>query len=167
MRGPLPAGDGWGAIYRLFERVAPPGSGLRRKLCAWFWPARWERAGSGRVYRLLGAAHFGRVIPTGGVAVRRLTGSRMAPYTLRGPSVGAAREFYYRACCFEAAHMPFMLALLFITVQRFLEGRIDLAMQDMLVNLAVNIYPIMHHRNTRRRIVRLLERVTGKAGNPA
>jgi hypothetical protein len=157
-RGPLPADDGWGGVYRLFERLAPPGSAARHRVCGYFWPTRWERAGGGRIYRLLGVTHFGRVIPTGGVAVRRLTGATMGPYTLRGSSLGAAREFYYRACAFETMHLPFLLALLAITVQRLLEGRIDLAVQDMGVNLAFNIYPIMHHRNTRQRITGLLER---------
>ena len=87
----------------------------------------------------------------------------MRPYTLRGSSPGAARDFYYRACAFEAMHLPFLLALLAITVQRFLEGRGDLAAQDMLVNLAVNAYPIMHHRHTRLRIVRLLRRRARRA----
>ena len=81
----------------------------------------------------------------------------MVPYTLRGTSPGAARDFYYRACAFEAAHTPFLLLLLFITVYQLLHGRLDLALEDMAVNLGVNIYPIMHHRHTRVRIVRLLE----------
>ena len=82
----------------------------------------------------------------------------MSPYTLRGPSLSAASDFYYRTCAFEAAHTPFMLALLVITARQLIAGRLDLATEDMLVNLAVNIYPMMHHRHTRVRIVRLLER---------
>jgi hypothetical protein len=35
-------------------------------------------------------------------------------------------------------------------------GRFDLAANDMLVNLGVNIYPIMHHRHTRVRITNIL-----------
>ncbi|UCF19307.1 MAG: hypothetical protein JSU87_15475 [Gemmatimonadota bacterium] len=115
------------------------------------------------MYRSLGVAHFGKVIPTGGVVIRRLTGSRMAPYTLRGTSVGAARDFYYRTCAFEAAHTPFMLALLIITGYQLAMGRLDLALNDMLVNLGVNIYPIMHHRHTRARITCIVARA-GRQG---
>jgi hypothetical protein len=80
----------------------------------------------------------------------------MAPYTLAGTSLGAAREFYYRTCVFETLHHPFLLALLALSVQRASVGRVDHAIQEVLMNLAVNFYPIMHHRNTRRRIVHLL-----------
>jgi hypothetical protein len=155
--GPFPRDDGWYFLYRFFHRLARPHSGLRRLVCGYFWPRLLERSGNGRIYRSLGVSHFGRVIPTGGSAIRRLTGSRMAPYTLKGTSLGAARDFYYRTCAFEAAHTPFFVALLAITVYQLTVGRPDLAVQDMLVNLGVNIYPIMHHRHTRVRIVRLLE----------
>jgi hypothetical protein len=84
----------------------------------------------------------------------------MAPYALRGTSVAAARDFYYRTCAFEAAHTPFLVALLAITIRQMVAGRLDLAMQDMLVNLLVNIYPIMHHRHTRTRIVKILSRAS-------
>jgi hypothetical protein len=80
----------------------------------------------------------------------------MAPYTLRGTSIGAARDFYYRTCAFEAAHSPFMLALLVLTGYQLAMGRFNLAASDMVVNLAVNIYPIMHHRHTRVRIASIL-----------
>ena len=155
--GPTPRGDGWSRLYRWFDRMAPRGSVARRIVCGYFWPRDFERAHGGGIYRALGVETFGRVIPTGGVAVRRLTGARMAPYTLRGTSLGAARDFYYRTCVFEAAHAPFLVALLAITAHQLTAGRMDLAAKDMLVNVGVNIYPIMHHRRTRARIVRLLE----------
>lgn len=164
-RGPLPRDDGWSFLYRLFDRLARNGSVLRHVLCGYFWPGPRELAGNGRLYRRLGVSRFGRVIPTGGVAVRRLTGWRMAPYTLRGTSLGAARQFYYRTCAFEAAHLPFFAALLAWTGRQLVLGRLDLAAEDMVVNLAVNLYPIMHHRHTRVRIVGLLERK--RRGPPA
>ena len=107
---------------------------------------------------------FGRVIPTGGIAVRRVTGARMAPYTLKTSTVRAAREFYYRACVFEFLHLPFLLVLAGLALHRYLIGRIDWAVQETVMNLAVNLYPIMHHRNTRRRIVELLDRHSRRPG---
>ena len=82
----------------------------------------------------------------------------MAPYTLAGTSVGAARTFYYRTCVFEALHLPFVLALVVLAVHRATLGRWDLAFENSVVNLAVNVYPILHHRRTRTRIVQILER---------
>lgn len=157
-QGSGPTDDGWGWLYRSFDSLAPPGSRLRRVLCAYYTPTRLETAGGGRVYRWLGVPWFGRIIPTGGVSVRRATGARMAPYTLSGASIGAARDFYYRACVFETLHLPFFLALAALAGHRFLTGRVDWAIQETVINLAVNFYPMLHHRNTRRRILVLLSR---------
>jgi hypothetical protein len=156
-RGRWPKDDGWTWLCRAFDGIAAPGSRLRLLLCCYFWPSGWERTGGGRVYRLLGVHLFGRLIPTGGITIRRLTGLRMTPYTLRGPSLGAARDFYYRACVFEALHLPFLAALVALAVRQLILGRIDLAVEDTLINLLLNGYPILHHRRTRGRIAALLE----------
>jgi hypothetical protein len=82
----------------------------------------------------------------------------MAPYTLSGPSLGAARAFYYRACVFAALHLPFFLTLIALAVHRAENGRPDLALENTAINLIANVYPMMHHRRTRTRIVQLLDR---------
>ncbi len=156
--GPFPDADGWGWLYRAFERLAPPGSILRRAVCRYFYPSELERWRNGFVYRLLGVHLFGAVIPTGGIVVRRVTKTRMAPYTLAGQSLSAARAFYYRACVFEALHLPFFLTLLALALHRALSGRLDLALEDTAINLVANVYPVMHHRRTRTRIVQLVDR---------
>jgi hypothetical protein len=158
LRDPFPYEDGWGWLYRTMERVAPAGGSLRLGLCRFFFPSRMERWGGGRVFRFLGVHLFGAVIPTGGIVVRRVTGARMAPYTLSSTTVGAARAFYYRTCVFEALHLPFFLALVVLAGIRAVEGRWDLALENTLLNLAVNLFPMMHHRHTRTRIVGLLVR---------
>ncbi len=81
----------------------------------------------------------------------------MAPYTLAGSSIRAARDFYYRTCVFEALHMPFFLTLVGLAIHRASIGRIDFAIQNTMINLLVNLYPMMHHRRTRARIVKLLQ----------
>jgi hypothetical protein len=155
--GPFPPRDGWAWLYRAFERIAPAGSRRRRWWCRYFYPNRLERWRRGQWFRFLGVHLFGAVIPTGGVFIRRLTGARMAPYTLAGTSVGGARAFYYRTCVFEALHLPFVVALVVLAVHRAMLGRWDLAFENSVVNLALNVYPILHHRRTRVRIVRILE----------
>ena len=161
-QGRGPRDDGWEAVYRLVEAVAPPDTIRRRLLCRYFSPSHLELSAGDRIYRLLGVEHFGKVIPTGGISVRRVSGWRMAPYTLRGTSLGAARDFYYRACVFEALHLPFFVTLTALSIQRAAIGRLDYALQETLINLVVNLYPMLHHRNTRRRIVRLLSRRGGR-----
>lgn len=157
-RGPFPCRDGWGWLYRAFDRIAPAGSAVRRAVCRYFQPNAIERARRGAIFRILGVHLFGAIIPTGGVAVRRITKARMAPYTLAGPSIGAARAFYYRTCVFEALHLPFLLAMVALALHRLAIGRADLAIENTVVNVALNVYPILHHRRTRTRILLLLER---------
>lgn len=163
----LPKNDGWHWLYRWFDRIAARGSRLRSIVGGYFWPKSAEQAGAGRMYSLLGVEWFGRVIPTGGIAIRRITGLKMSPYTLRAPSKRAAREFYYRTCVFEALHLPFLVALVALTFRQAALGRLDLALEDMVVNLVFNIYPIMHHRRTRVRIVNLLEASRPETANRA
>lgn len=158
MIGPFPEKDGWKYIYRGFNRLAPVGSLLRKSICSYFWPKRIERAGRGAVYRFGGIAFLGKFIPTGGVTIRRLTGWSMRPYTLDGTSVGSTARFFYKTCAFEAAHLPFFLFLAAWSLRQMTLGRIDLAAEDMIINIAVNLIPMLHHRHTRVRIVALLAR---------
>lgn len=150
--------DGWVWLYGFFEIVAPRGSNRRQAICSYFCPRTIERWHNGLGYRLLGVHLFGALIPTGGIIIRRMTGSRMAPYTLRGTSLEAARDFYYRACVFEALHLPFFLVMAALALHRASIGRWDLALENTLINLAINFYPMMHHRRTRLRIVHLIAR---------
>lgn len=46
---------------------------------------------------------------------------------------------------------PFMVTLLEFSIHRYFVGRPDLAIENLAVNLLFNVYPIMHHRNTRLR----------------
>ena len=156
--GATPRGDGWAWLYDAFAKVAPRGSRVRTLVCAYFRPARWEMVASSAVYRWAGVAAFGRFIPTGGIGIRRLTGAEMRPYTFHRGSLAGTRDFYYRACVFEALHMPFFLALIGLAVQRYTVGRVDYAAQEPLINLLVNLLPMLHHRHTRARILRLLSR---------
>jgi len=156
--GPFPRDDGWGAVYRLAQTAVRRFPFLGRLARAYVWPTPLERAGHGRLFRILGVPLFGRLVPTGGAAIRRLTGARMAPYTLAGSSLRAARAFFYRACIFEALHLAPLLVLGGLSAMRWAQGRPDLAVENTLLNLGINVYPMLHHRHTRVRILRLLDR---------
>jgi hypothetical protein len=160
--GPLPRDDGWRWLYAVFSRLARSNDLFRRALCGYFWPKGFEIWAESKVYKALGVGHFGRLIPTGGVLVRRITKARMAAYTLSGTSIRAAQAFYYRTCVFEFLHLPFFLALLSLSFYQLSVGRPDLAIEDSVVNMAANVYPIMHHRHTRARIVRILSMRCGR-----
>ena len=153
-----PQDDGWKWLYQTYARYIRPHPWLRNLAVSYFTPTRLEMADNGKLYSLLGVRLFGEYIPTGGAAIRRMTGARMAAYTLSGLSVDAVRDFRYRTCVFELLHMPFVLTLLALSAHRLLTGRPDLALENTLVNLVFNIFPLMHHRNTRVRIDRLLKK---------
>ena len=53
-RGPFPYRDGWGWLYRTFERLAPAERWVRRVVCWYFYPCSLERWRGGLVYELLG-----------------------------------------------------------------------------------------------------------------
>jgi len=153
--GKMPRDDGWAWLYDAFDGFAPRGSRLRALVCAYFMPSRLELGADCALYRWLGVAAFGRFIPTGGIGIRRATGASMRPYTLHRTSPAGARDFYYRACVFEALHMPFFVTLLLLAAQRYSIGRTDIAVEETAMNLVVNLLPMLHHRHTRARIFRL------------
>ncbi len=49
-------------------------------------------------------------------------------------------------------------SLVALALIRAADGRPDLVLQDTVINLLANVYPVMHHRRTRLRIVQLLYR---------
>ena len=158
----FPKNDGWNWLYQIYERYIRPHSWLRNVVVGYFSPTRLEMAENGKIYRLLGVSLFGKYIPTGGAAIRRMTGARMAAYTLSGLSIYDVRDFRYRTCVFEMLHIPFILTLLVLSGYRLLTGRPDVAAENMFVNLVFNIFPAMHQRNTRVRIDRLLRKWEGR-----
>ena len=151
-----PRDDGWLWLYRIYSKYINPRPRLKAIVRGYLNPTPFESVGNGRIFRLLGVHWFGKIIPTGGLAIRRITHSRMAPYTLAGTSLRAARDFRYRTCVFEFLHMPFFLTLIILSAHRLLSGMPGMAAENMVVNLFLNLYPIMHHRYTRVRIDKLV-----------
>ena len=89
--GEPPTDDNWQAFFRFYRRRLRPSGFLRALVRRYFLPWRIEAWGKGRIYRCLGVADFGRIVPTGGVVMRRLTGKRMEGYTLKRHTLSSAR----------------------------------------------------------------------------
>ena len=137
--GPYPTDDGWSWAYRFYDRVLKPCKPLRACLRLYFLPKTFELWRQSLLYRLLGVQFFGKLIPTGGIWVRRLTRARMRAYTLASSSRRGARLFFYRTIIFEALHFPFLLAMLALIGHRFYIGRVDLAVENFGVLPAAGI----------------------------
>ncbi len=139
---------------------------IRRILLLYYAPSPCETAGHGSIYRALGVHRFGRYLPTGGIAIRNLTGKKMQAYTLKSKTLAAVREFRYKSCLFETLHMPFFIALTWRALWwYFAMDNVRLAIELMVVNAIFNIYPMMHQRYTRVRIQKLLNTYSGTIPN--
>jgi len=156
--GPYPTDDGWLILYKLYNKFIKPNFVLRFIVLSYFLPLNVELTKNRKLYRFLGINKLGKYIPTGGISVRRITKTKMKPYTLKSTNVNSAREFLYRTIVFEFLHLPFFVAMTVLVIHRFYIGEYRFAMENFLINLLLNIIPMLHHRNTRARIVELLMR---------
>ncbi|MHC4179420.1 MAG: glycosyl-4,4'-diaponeurosporenoate acyltransferase CrtO family protein [Planctomycetota bacterium] len=156
--GEAPDDDKWQAFYRLYYRCVRPVPVFRALVRWYFLPRGLEAWNKGAIYRFLGVAAFGRIIPTGGVRIRRITGAGMVDYTLQCTTLASARKFFFRACAFEAAHSLVFISVSVVVVICCVLGRTHLAVGGTVANLVVNAYPMLLQRYTRVRILRLLAR---------
>jgi hypothetical protein len=149
---------GWDWIVQADHRYLKPMPGLRNILKFYFKSRPLEMMGKGRIYRLLGVHLFGKIIPTGGILIRRLTGWKMPAYTLAGFTAKAAKKFRYNTCMYEYVHFTAIIAQLPTFADGFLTDGIVNVFIRYWWNLPVNIYPIMYQRYTRVRIWHLIRR---------
>jgi len=156
--GKPPDNDTWEAIYRVYYRWVRPVPISRALVRGYFLPRSFETWRKAAVYRFLGVAFFGRIVPTGGIAFRRITGARMVNYTLRTATFEGARRHLFRTCAIEAAHLAVFFAVSIAVVVSCLLGRTSLAIGGTVANLAINVYPVLLQRYIRARLVRVLMR---------
>jgi len=156
--GPYPLDDGWIFLYKCYDKIIKPISILRFFIMSYFLPSDLELANNRKVYKILGVDKFGRYIPTGGISIRRITKAKMKPYTLKSSGTNSAREFFFRTIVFEFLHIPFLITMTILIIHHLSTGEYRFAMENLVINLLLNIMPILHHRNTRARIVEILKR---------
>ncbi|MFC1555215.1 hypothetical protein ACFL7D_11330 [candidate division KSB1 bacterium] len=121
-------------------------------------PFGFEIRGKGKIYRYLGVHFIGKIIPTGGIFWRRLTGMKMSSFSLGTSSLQGARAYLYKACFFELLHVSAFIFYMVIIIHRLNIGYTDLAIDNLQQNLIINVYPIMLQRYNRARIFHLLRR---------
>ena len=152
------ASDGYEWLERFDKKILKKHDILRRLLLFYFMPFFFEKIRYGCIYRILGVHVFGKYLPTGGINIRRWTGKKMQAYTLKSKSLESVKSFRYKSCFFELLHMPFFLFMLGRAIWWYVDqGSVRLASELMIVNAIFNIYPMMHQRYTRLRILRIIE----------
>lgn len=163
--GEAPRDDRWQTFYRFYYRCIQPISVYRAFVRWYFLPRRFEVWNEGAIYRFLGVSVFGKIVPTGGILFRRITGAKMVDYTLQGSSLSSSsiRRFFFRTCAFEAGHFLVLIAMSVAVVFCFLLGKIHLAIGGTVANLMINAYPMLLQRYTRVRILNLLARKLSRA----
>lgn len=141
---------------------------LRNFLLFYFTPFRIERFQNALIYRVLKVPVFGKYLPTGGFEIRRMTKMKMRAYTLKSLSIASTREFLYKNCFFELLHLPFFMFMIWRSLWWiYTHNNGSMALELFLVNLLFNIYPIMYHRYTRIRVLKILlkqQQYAGKKG---
>ncbi|HET9424512.1 MAG TPA: hypothetical protein VFO55_04000 [Gemmatimonadaceae bacterium] len=118
-----------------------------------YFHAGWE--GTGRIYERLGIRRVGRFMIGGYYTSATLSRLRGRPYrTFRGRR--AAQEWLVFTLVAELGHGVFFLVMLWLAIREALKGDWrDMAITT-LINLVVNVIPIMVQRYNRARIVSTL-----------
>lgn len=133
--------------------AVPP---LRATVAAYFRPTALERAGSGRIFRMLGVHWLAYIIPTGGLLWRRLFHWDGWSFALQEPTERGAREYRYNTCVFEILHLSAILLMLPDGIWAFQHNYQDGILKFVLAGLLMNGYPILLQRYNRVRIARIL-----------
>ena len=105
----------------------------------YFTPKFFEK--SGRIYELLGVRIFKKFLPTYGDYMLRLTGIRL----INNGSTETLKDYETATKIFEMIHLVFCLLYICFSV-------------SILLNLMINIYPIMVQRYNRARIYKILRK---------
>jgi hypothetical protein len=127
---------------------------LFRLWCTYFNPGAWEA--NGRVYERLGVRHVSKVLLGGyytNAVVRRLRGRKHR--TIRGKR--SAYEWLIFTVVAELGHGIFFLVMLVMLVRYAWAGRWDDVVTTAVLNLIVNVVPIMVQRYNRGRVLRALD----------
>jgi hypothetical protein len=83
---------------------------LRKALLAYFGSKGFELMSRGAIYRFIGVHLFGKIVPTGGVWMRRWTLMPMSAWVLEGLSRARARQYRYKAYALELVHVTAIVA---------------------------------------------------------
>jgi hypothetical protein len=150
--------SGWAWVEYAVDKYIKSINPLKRLLILYFKPFWFENLGKGIIYKILGVNYFGMILPTGGVAIRRLTNSKMPAYTLESPTINSAIKFRYRSCMFEFVHLMAIISQLPKLINLISTGKIEELIVYYWWNIPVNIFPLMYQRFTRVRIEYLINK---------
>ena len=130
---------------------------LYRLIELYLTPRFWER--NGKLYKFLGIKVFKKYVPTSGDYVRRRFGA-----TLLIKNIEDVREYEKNTRVLELAHITFFLVTVPLMVLYLILGAVGPFWSLVVVNLLVNIYPVMLQRYNRARIYKIIARYDNRDG---
>lgn len=119
----------------------------------YFAPKRWEM--SGKLYEFFGIRFYKKWVPTGGEVQVRRSGEKY----LKGRNMAAVLVFEQLTRKNEAAHVFLFLVYTGLGLLMSLL-HVGFVLLFLILNILVNVYPIMLQRYNRARIYRMQQRYT-------
>lgn len=141
----------------LSKRISP----LRYIAAFYFRPKQLEILGKGFIYKILGVHIFGKIVPTGGLWIRKITGLKLYSWRLERASRKGARLYQYKSCAYELIHLTALIYQLPEFTEYTFTGQWG-ALADLWWNIPVNIYTLMLQRYNRARIRYILNKYKPK-----
>jgi hypothetical protein len=119
---------------------------------SWFQPKAFEL--SGRFYEALGVRRFRAYMVNGDIMNSWIRRSVPGYRYLTGRE--STQAFGRQTCENERGHMLMLLSALPATAYAILTSRFKFALYFLMVNIVLNVYPILLQRYTRARIIGIL-----------
>jgi len=126
----------------------------------YFSPKSFERWKNGRIYEIVGVGEYKKFLPTGGDYVARWIGFK--PISDASSTENGLRfyERFTRIC--ESIHTIALPIYTIPIILSFYCGDLKSATGILLLNLAINGYPIMVQRYNRTRIYNALDKIESR-----
>lgn len=105
-----------------------------------------------KIYRILGVPIFKRVV------MKLVMSGKVSNYNLMEYSIKGLKEYEYQTRNNEFKHLLFCILMLIITIGLLYIGDYVKAVVSLILNIVVNIYPILLQRYNRIRIEIILLR---------
>ncbi|MBT5021289.1 hypothetical protein HOK51_04705 [Candidatus Woesearchaeota archaeon] len=123
----------------------------------YFRPKSIERWKDGRIYEGLGVHYFKKIVPTGGEYVSKLF--NIHPIRNAKTKEEGLRQYEPITRIFESIHTPAVIIMAALAAGFIQTGSFKIAAYGTLINLAINIYPVMLQRYNRARIYNELDKI--------
>jgi len=141
-------------IDSTFEDELPPNwfkEVMQKILDSWFDPKSFEK--NPGLYEKLGVRLFKKYMPTSGDLIYRLVWKKLGANDLVKPNdINSLRKFEYYTRVYESIHLTFLAIGSAVIAAELQANTIEATTFNMLLQIMLNIYPILVQRYNRGRL---------------